>query len=84
MLHVFSIDAVIYQSQKIHGSEKNVSSVKLCRACYADYFGKKRFRVKSINDGAVVKNTQKRQLATGHQSGIADISEYFGHSTVIY
>jgi hypothetical protein len=27
--------------KKIYGFEKNVSSLELCRACYADYFGEK-------------------------------------------
>ncbi len=43
------------QQQKKQDSQKNVSSIELCRACYADYFGKKDFRIYSINNGARVK-----------------------------
>jgi hypothetical protein len=59
MLHLFLMDTFMNsQLQKTQDSQKNVSSIELCRACYADYFGKKDFRIYSINDGARVKTLQ--------------------------
>ncbi len=43
------------QPQKTQDSQIIVSSVELCRACDADYFGKKDFRVYWINNSARVK-----------------------------
>ncbi len=42
--HVFLMDTFMNsQAQKIQDSFKNVWSIELYRACYADYFGEKTF-----------------------------------------
>ncbi len=67
--------------QKTWNSRKIFLSIKLCRALYAEHFGKKRFRIRSINNGVGVKILWTPECS--YKDGW-HIYGYFDSNTVIY